>query len=1114
MIINDYCESLYEMSCKSHKKADDINNLYIVGLGTSAGGLGALEQFFSQMPLNPRIAFCVVQHLSPDYKSHMVELLSKYTPIPVHQATDGATVEGGNIYLLPPKKNMTIFKNKLYLVDYDRSHGLNLPIDILFESLAKNSKNHAIACVLSGTGSDGTRGIRAIKEHGGMVLAQDDSAKFDGMPRSAVNTQLVDYIASPEQMTEIILRYATHQSPIVARTPNHKGESHEALIDKVLAILHDQNNVDFSGYKPNTLVRRIERRMNLFEIDHLANYIMYLQKSPTERRILVKEFLIGVTRFFRDAEAFEHLQMEVIPSLLSGRARRDQVRVWAPACSTGEEAYSLAILFQDYMERSGHFVDVKIFATDIDRDALNQAGQGIFPESVLADIPVNLLERYFIKQGEQYEILRSIRSMVVFAYQNLITDPPFSRIDLVSCRNVLIYLNTEVQNRILATFQFSLKQGGYLFLGSSESLGDRGGDFIIENAKWKIYRYQGNYRPATIPQTIPIKDKEAQKERGISSFKNADYANPAPMDWRRSDPILRSLVEQMLPPCVVVDESMNLVHAFGDVSAYLRPPIGYQVNLHLMNMLPEELVTPLSTAIHRTLREEVDITYRQVRLGDDEQSHFITLTTRLFWQRGNQHKFVLVSFHEEDLPTPEPANDGTDVPYTLSDSITQRIFNLEQELQFTRENLQATIEELETSNEELQATNEELMAANEELQSTNEELESVNEELLTVNNEHQIKIRELGALNDDVNNLIKSIDIGTVFLDADLKVRKFTPTAQESINLMEQDIGRPISHFAHQFVDFDLDAHVNQAMEALVSDEYEVQHKDGRWLLLRIAPYRTHANQITGVVMTMVDITDLKHTAQEAERNQRYGKTILNSLSAQIAVVDKDGIIREVNEAWRQFAIDNGIPAHHSDIGTNYLDVCKNARGRDSQGAKQCYEGMLQVIRGERDAFDMVYPCHAPQEERWFLLRIVPMQDGDGSVVVSHINITEQKQIERALKRNEKRLSIVNDNQPLCIFEQDTLLNYIWIDNRGAPYAPESVLGMTDRDYLSRADAGYLTALKQDCILEGTSVEEVVTLTVDDKSYQCQVRLDVVKDDDGRHIGLIGVYRDFREGQT
>jgi two-component system CheB/CheR fusion protein len=1096
-------------SIKMSKKRDKNHNsedLYIIGLGTSAGGLEALEHFFKQMPIAPNVAFLVVQHLSPDYKSHMVELLTKYTPIPVQQAEDGVIVKGGNIYLLPPKKNMTIFKNRLYLVDYDRSHGLNLPIDLLFNSLAKNSTNNAIACVLSGTGSDGTRGIRAIKEHGGMVLAQDDTARFDGMPRSAINTQLVDYVAPPEKMPEIILRYIAHPQPI-QEARLHEGDD-EDLIGKILAILHDQQNVDFSGYKPNTLIRRIERRMSLFEMKDLHDYITYLQKSSNERRILVKEFLIGVTRFFRDTEAFEILQLNIIPKILNGRERRDQVRIWVPACSTGEEAYSLAILFQDYMERTGQFADVKIFATDIDRDALTTAGQGTFPESVLADIPSGLLNRYFIKQGDHYEVVRQIRSMVVFAYQNIISDPPFSRIDLVSCRNVLIYLNTEIQDRILATFQFALKQGGYLFLGSSESLGDRSADFGIENARWKIFQYRGTYQPSML-QTMTTHPKAIKP---IPSFRDADYTRPV-QDWRNSDPVLRSLVEQVLPACAVVDENLSLLHAFGEVDVYLNPPRGYQVNLNIMKMVPEDVATPLSTAIHRTLREEIDVTYHGIQIERGEQKRTFSMTTRLFWQKGSSQKLVLVIFRDIQEEKDNQVNNETDssiTRYELSKGVNQRIFNLEQELQYTRENLQATIEELETSNEELQATNEELMAANEELQSTNEELESVNEELLTVNNEHQIKIKELSALNDDVNNLLKSTDIGTVFLDVDLKVRKFTPSAQKSINLLDQDIGRPISHFAHHFVAFDLNQHITNVMETLVPVEHEVRHKNGTWLLIRIAPYRTHHNQITGIVMTMVDISDLKQATQRARESDAVASTVFDALSAHIAIINSDGVIVEVNEAWRQFARDNGMPESYDDLGTNYLEVCKNSYGRESEGAVTCYEGLSRVIKGELPSFDLEYPCHAPDEERWYLLRAVPLGTGDGRVIVSHINITSQKQVERALKHETARLNIITDEEKLCVFELDRDLRYIWIHNQGVPYVPETALMTTDETLLPYEQAHLIHTMQQDCLMNEMPIEEHIQLTYDGATYQCKLKMRPLRHDGGnKTTGVLGVYRDF-----
>jgi len=1069
---------------------------YVVGLGTSAGGLEALERFFKNMPSTDQFAFLVVQHLSPDYKSHMVELLSKHTNMTVHEARDGVEITAGNIYLLPPRKNMTIFKKKLYLVDYDRSRGLNLPIDILFESLAKDQRNKAVGCILSGTGSDGTRGIRAIKEYGGIVLAQDDTARFDGMPRSAIATQLVDYVAAPERMPEILMRYIKHPGLIRNGSQQHlKLMQEKDLVGKVLAILRDHNGVDFTGYKPNTLIRRIERRMSLYEITSLEQYIDYLQKSSSERKVLFKEFLISVTSFFRDPEAFEYLQQRVIPALLDSRHRKDQVRVWVPGCATGEEAYSLAILFQEHMEVTGRFADVKIFATDIDREALERAGQGRYPESIMADIPTPMLNNYFVKQGEQYEILRQIRSMVVFAYQNLVTDPPFSRIDLVSCRNLLIYLQPAVQNRIFSIFQFALKPGGFLFLGSSESLGEKAADFTVENSKWKIYSFRGTYNPL-----INTHITRSEHTDPVSLNEQPSQIKPT-SDWRSGDAVLRSLVEHVMPPCIVVDEKMNMIHGFGELDPYLRAPRGLQVNLNVLKLVEEDLSIPLSTALNRTFKDGKEVTFSHVEFTNQTGIHHIDLTTRLFWYRGQHQKLILVLFVPIET-NPEIENGEQ---FNLSEGVSQRIGNLEQELQYTRENLQATIEELETSNEELQATNEELMAANEELQSTNEELESVNEELLTVNNEYQVKIKELGALNDDMNNLLKSIDIGTVFLDSDLNVRKFTPAAQNSINLLEQDIGRPIHHFAHKLVNFELVDAIESVTETLVSSEHEVQDKSGRWYLLRITPYRTHTNQINGVVLALVDITELKIAASAAERSNQFTQVILNSLSAHIAVLDSDGTIVNVNDAWRDFAQENGGTGLTTDVGTNYLHVCRTSAMDEAVGASESFNGLSRLLAGEISEFDLEYPCHAPHEKRWFLLRAVPLNTNDGRVVISHINITQRKLIENAFRRSEKRFKLATQLADVTLFEQNLSLEYTWVHHRDGIGFGEEVLGKTDAEVFSdEAEISTMQSLKQRVLNGESFLQTEIQLSLDGICYRCEIVLESIEDDAGQIEGLIG----------
>ncbi|GAB4444126.1 MAG: hypothetical protein Kow0031_26520 [Anaerolineae bacterium] len=868
----------------------DNNNFFIVGIGTSAGGLEALEKFFSNVPVDSNMAYVVIQHLSPDYKSHMVELLSKYTPLAVHEVRDGMTVKPNNIYLIPRRKNMTIFKGQLYLVDYDRSHGLNLPIDIFFESLAEDQGEKAVGIVLSGTGSDGTRGIRAIKEKGGMVLAQDESARFDGMPRSAISTRLVDYIAAPEEMPINLLNYIKH--PCLANDPVSQPQiaEDEVTLGKLFAILRNHTEIDFSDYKPNTILRRIGRRMSINQIDELADYVDYLQHSPGECQTLFKEFLIGVTRFFRDPEAFNVIKQQVLPQLISGRKRHDQIRIWAPGCSTGEEAYSLAILFHEYMEQSGNFVDVKIFATDIDRKALDYASHGIYPESVTADISSERLQNYFVKKGDTYQVLRHIRGSVVFAYQNLIKDPPFSKMDLISCRNLLIYLQPVLQKKVLDVFQFALKPGGYLFLGNSETIGNSLSSFSIFSNRWKIFQYEGNSSLPIHPHTAPtVTDKTPVAVQ--------DYRMPRTVDdWRGADSVLRGVVEHLMPPCVVIDDNYMVIHAFGEVQPFLQAPTGYRVSLNVLNMVRDELSLPLSTALHRTAQEQQPVYYRNIKLVDDAVVKHINLTTQPFWERNHRQLLILVSF---ELVESTPAADDDSEDFNLKKTVNLRIENLEQELQYTRENLQATIEELETSNEELQATNEELLAANEELQSTNEELQSVNEELTTVNTEYQLKIRELTNLNNDINNLFSSTNIATVFLDANLCVRKFTAAAQRDFNLLDQDIGRPIKHISHNLVDLDIVRLAEQVMETVTPQEQEVQNNNGEWFIIAVHPYVTHANLVDGVIVTQVEITRRKATEETLRERESQLRSMFKDAVVGISRLSLEGTFVECNPSFQ-----------------------------------------------------------------------------------------------------------------------------------------------------------------------------------------------------------------------
>lgn len=853
-------------------KIDLNRKLFIVGVGASAGGLEALDDFFSHAPVDGGVAYVVVQHLSPDYKSLMVELLSKKTKLPVSQVTDGIAVEPNHIYLIPPNQNMTIRDKKLHLTQRNKTElRLHLPIDLFLRSLASALGEESIAVILSGTGSDGTSGVRAIKEAGGMVIAQDETARFDSMPRSAIGTQLVDIILPPSQMANAIINYVQHpglaigESSAIGNEEGAEGGHHVDTLNKIFGLIYDQTNVDFTLYKPSTMIRRIERRMSVNQITDLPNYLAYMRQSSAEVQTLFKELLIGVTKFLRDREAYEELKTQIIPEILKEKTIKDSVRVWVAGCSTGEEAYSLAFLFLNQMEENGQRLNIKIFATDIDREALDTASRGIYPQNIATDIDDAYLQKYFVKKGDTFEIIPSLREIVIFAQQNIVKDPPFSKTDLITCRNVLIYFQTSLQKKAIDNFQFALLPGGYLFLGSSETIASNP-NFEVFSNKSKIFR--------------------KTQERVIAPLRNGELTpfeptRPSPTYWkpknnptvRRSEHLFKQLVEQMLPPCLVVDEELELMHAFGAIQPFLQTPTGYNISLNLMDMIHPDLSIAVGTAIHKAFKEKEEIVYTNLVVKNDTgKKDRIKIFTRPLKSFSGEVDRVLLVFEDQSVfgeveSTPRQNFD-------LNESASQRIIDLEQELQYTRESLQATIEELETANEELQATNEELLAANEELQSTNEELQSVNEELITVNSEFQAKIEELVELNDDLDNTFNITNAGTVFLDEYLNVRRFTPSIQATFNLIIQDISRPFSHISHSLKAVEPLEVVEMVLDTLIPDEREVQNEEGHWFLMRTVPYRTSKNAIRGVVLTLVNISHVKKTQQRLLEREQMVQTL------------------------------------------------------------------------------------------------------------------------------------------------------------------------------------------------------------------------------------------------
>ncbi len=868
---------------------------HIVALGASAGGLEALQQFFKNAPPDSGMAFVVIQHLSPDYKSMMVELLSKNTAMPVRRVEDGMPVVPNQVYLIPPKTQMTLLHGKLLLGEIDHSKGLVLPIDIFFKSLAEDQGERAIGVVLSGTGSDGTRGIRAIKEAGGMVMVQEESsAKFGGMPGSAIATGLADFVLPPQRMPEALLKFIQH--PYVQKAPDPAGalNAGENQIEQLIVLLRKETGVDFSFYKPSTILRRIERRMGIAQTIALEDYVSRLSQSPQEVKALYKDLLISVTRFFRDPEAFELLRRKVIPEIFAQASGDQPIRIWVAGCATGEEAYSIAILCAEQMEDSKKHLDVKIFATDLDKEALDHAGRGAYPESIVADLPDEKLRRYFLKEGNSYYIQRTIRQMVVFAAHNILSDPPFTKISLVTCRNLLIYLQPVLQHRVMISFSFALHPRGYLFLGSSETVGDLSDSFETLSARHKVFRHRGDVRPA-LSESIDLTPLQERMSRRSADLSRPFRSSRATNREQTVERITAKLLREHVPACLVVEESGKLVYTYGTPGDFLALPAG-QATLNALEMLPRALALVLSSALHKAQRDHKSLTYRDIRIRGRDRMRSIDMTVEPFHEDIGDETLYLVFLAEAPQASAAILESES---LDLDGKASQRINDLERELQTNKENLQAAIEELETSNEELQATNEELLAANEELQSTNEELQSVNEELYTVNAEYQNKINELAELNNDMNNLLTSTQIGKLFLDLDLRIRKFTQPITQEIDLLPHDIGRPVGDFAHPFMQAIHRDAIKVVKNHNVLDQL-MKSATGRWYLLRLVPYRTQLGEIFGVIAALVEVTALKESQLAARKGELAATVTLNTLTAGVCAVNEQGRVILFNEVFGQ----------------------------------------------------------------------------------------------------------------------------------------------------------------------------------------------------------------------
>jgi len=826
----------------------------IVGIGASAGGLEALELFLANVPKGSGMAFVIVQHLDPTHKGIMVELLQRGTPMSVVQVKDRTRVEPDCVYVIPPNKNMSILQGVLHLLDPIAPRGLRLPIDFFFRALADDQQEHSIGVVLSGMGSDGTLGLRAIKEKAGVVFVQDPaSAKFDGMPRSAIEAGLADVIAPVEALPGKISTYLQHVPLITKPGLTDQYVAHSAL-EKVVILLRGQTGHDFSLYKRTTVYRRIERRMGLHQIGKIANYVRFLQENPQEVELLFHDLLIGVTSFFRDPEAWEQLKSEVMPALLARRSSNQALRVWIPACSTGEEAYSLAILFKETLEKlkPAKNITLQIFATDLDQQAIEKAREGVFPANIATDVSENRLDRFFVKVERGYQAAKFIRETVIFAPQNIIMDPPFTKLDLVCCRNLLIYLTPELQKKLLPLFHYSLNPGGFLFLGNAETVGDFTNLFAPLGGKTRLYRRLDSVLSPE-PIEFPSAFVRAQPDATANPLKPAAT--------------LQTLADQLLlqtysPAAALTNYKGDILYISGRTGKYLEPAAG-KVNWNILVMAREGLRYELTAAFQKALRQKKTVTLKNMAVGTNGGTQVVNVTIQPLSGPKTLDGMVMVVFTDV-AAKPQTKTTGKprgDTAHTAE--LEQELDRARQEVQSIREEIQTSQEELKSTNEELQSTNEELQSTNEELTTSKEELQSMNEELRTVNQELQTKLDELSRTNNDMKNLLDSTDIATLFLDNSLRVRRFTSETSKVTKLISGDIGRPITDIASALLYPEMTDDAHQVLRTLVKVEKQIRTPDGNWFAARILPYRTLDNMIDGIVITFMDITVSKKLEAE-----------------------------------------------------------------------------------------------------------------------------------------------------------------------------------------------------------------------------------------------------------
>ncbi|KUG06532.1 chemotaxis protein CheB [Solirubrum puertoriconensis] len=882
--------------------AEAAERFPVVALGGSAGSMEALEEFFRHLPATTGAAYVVVVHLAPDAESHLPSILQQQTPMPVLEVEDGMRIRPNHVFVIPPAHDMCLTHGVFGLLEPTQPRGHRLPIDHFLQSLAKDVRARAVCIILSGMGSDGTIGLKMVMENFGTVMVQSpETTAYDAMPRSAIATEFVDYVLPPAQLANQVVEYL--QQPLVRRprrdepVPTAAQPSH--ALQKIFLLIRSRTGHDFSLYKRNTIFRRIERRMNAHQISEFTQYVRYLQDTPHEVDLLFKELLIGVTKFFRDHEAFAALRRHLGP-LLRSKAPDSTVRVWAPGCSTGEEAYSLAMVLQECLdELPEKYLKLQVFATDINPEAVEYARVGVYPENIVADVSEGQLRRFFQKLDGSYQVRKDLRDTVIFAVHDINKDAPFIKLDLLCCRNLLIYLSAELQKNLLPVFHYALNTGGLLFLGPSENLTGFQDLFTPLEVKWKVSRR--NDVPYSMARIVNF--PFSLSRQAAASISTTTMNAPARKEGPFATLVQKALLRTFAPPAVVINTKGEILFVNGRTGKYLEPAPGLGA-MNVFDMAREELGFEISSAVHRASTQREDVVVENVRLKTDNGYQLLRLAVKYLDQPEPLAGLMLVVF--EEVAPPRKLRRRPAHPDDLgADTMVQA---LEKELQYTKQRLQTTIEEMESSLEELKSTNEELQSTNEEAMTNKEEMQSLNEELMTLNVQYLNKTEELSQAANDMKNLLDATEIATIFLNHDLVITRFTPSVSRIIPLLPTDVGRPITHFAHNLRRETLAQDVQQVLDRLTPLDTSIQTHGGEWFAMRIMPYRTLDNYISGAVITFTDITLIKRMEQRMQTSAAFAESIVETLRDPLLVLDDELHVLMVSRRFGEaFQVENHL---------------------------------------------------------------------------------------------------------------------------------------------------------------------------------------------------------------